>query len=232
MNIEKSLTYVFEDEEWLMKLGLGTLITMVPVLNFAWTGYVTEIMRNVGARSLRPLPTWDDLGTLLVDGFSIFIARLIYALPALLMLFAPLVLMILPALSSNQDVQSVLAIISGGTALLLFVGFFLYLLLLSFFAPAVQLNYARHRTFGACFQVGQILQLVSTNLSNYVIAWISLSVLNLGVYLIFSLVSGFVGLIPCIGVMLSLALIPVYLFAGMWMGTVSAYLFGQLLQAQ
>ncbi len=229
MDIGKSLNYVFEDSEWPGKLGLGVLITVVPILSFAWTGYVTEIMRNVAARSVRPLPTWDDLGGRLADGFYLFVARLIYAMPGIVLLFAPVVLMILPALSRDSNVQSILALIGGTMGLFLFVIWMVYLLALSFFLPAVQLNYARNRTFGACFQISQIIQLVTANLNNYLVAWIVMLAAYLCVYTVLAMGGSILSFIPCIGFIFSLLLIPVYMFVGVWLGAFSAHLFGQVL---
>jgi hypothetical protein len=62
MNVEQSFTYPFEDKEWISKLGLGALISMVPVLNFAWSGYLVGILRNMMNHAVEPLPAWDDLG--------------------------------------------------------------------------------------------------------------------------------------------------------------------------
>ena len=84
MDIGKSLTFVTEDEKWLEKLGIGALITAVPILNFAWSGFMVDLMRNVAAGEPKPLPDWSDLGDKFVKGLIITLAGLIYALPALL----------------------------------------------------------------------------------------------------------------------------------------------------
>jgi len=47
MNIGKSFSFMFEDKQWVSKLGLGALITFIPILNFAWTGYMVGVIRNV-----------------------------------------------------------------------------------------------------------------------------------------------------------------------------------------
>ena len=46
MDAEKSFTFPFEDKEWISKLGLGAVISLVPILNFAWSGYLVGIIRN------------------------------------------------------------------------------------------------------------------------------------------------------------------------------------------
>ena len=72
MDAEKSFTFPFEDTEWVSKLGLGALISMVPILNFAWSGYLVDIIRNVMNNDAEPLPTWDDLGKKFNDGLILF----------------------------------------------------------------------------------------------------------------------------------------------------------------
>ena len=85
MDIQKSFSYPFEDSQGLPKLGLGALISLVPILGLAWSGYMVGIIRNVMAGSNEPLPTWDDIGRKFTDGLILFAAGLIYALPLLLL---------------------------------------------------------------------------------------------------------------------------------------------------
>lgn len=54
MDISKSFTYPFEDKEWPVKLGLGTFLALIPFLNLAWMGYITDVIRNVSARNPQP----------------------------------------------------------------------------------------------------------------------------------------------------------------------------------
>ncbi len=227
MDIGKAFSYQFEDSEWLSKLGLGGLISLVPILNFAWQGYLTEAMHNVSTRRECPLPAWNDLGKNFSEGAIFWIARLLYALPGILLLIVPFFLMIIPALANDPDVQGVLAAISGGITLLLFGLWMLYLLALSFLMPAVRLHFARVRTFSACFQVKQIFALATQNLGNYLTAWVISIVAGIGVYIVLGIVSSILSVIPCIGFIFALLMIPVYFIVGAWMATVFVYLFGQ-----
>jgi len=36
MDVGKSFSFQFEDKEWLNQLGLGAIIALAPILNFAW----------------------------------------------------------------------------------------------------------------------------------------------------------------------------------------------------
>ena len=58
MNIGKAFSYPFEDDEWLTKLFLGAIVSAVPILNFAWTGYTVDILRNVTDGVSLPMPDW------------------------------------------------------------------------------------------------------------------------------------------------------------------------------
>ena len=70
MDIGKSFSFAFEDKQWLSKLGLGAVIAMVPILNFAWSGYMVEIIRNVMKNVQEPLPNWDDIGKKFSEGLD------------------------------------------------------------------------------------------------------------------------------------------------------------------
>ena len=110
MNIE----FPFEDNQWISKLGLGALITMVPILNFAWSGYLVDIIRNVMNNASEPLPTWDDLGKKLGDGLILFAAGIVYASPILILMCLPLSMMAFSDLfSGNGNMEEVARAIAG-----------------------------------------------------------------------------------------------------------------------
>jgi hypothetical protein len=58
MDIGKAFSFPFEDDDWLTKLFLGAVVSIVPILNFAWGGYTVDILRNVIDGVPRPLPAW------------------------------------------------------------------------------------------------------------------------------------------------------------------------------
>ena len=84
MDVAKAFTYVTEDDRWIGKLGLGVLVSLLSFLifpAFLLTGYLVGITRNVMNGEKRPLPEWEDLGTLFKDGLSIMVASVVYTLP-------------------------------------------------------------------------------------------------------------------------------------------------------
>ena len=79
MNINKSFSYALEDKEWLKKFLIGLLVSYVPIVNFAWPGYITDIMHDVSNNQYSGLPEWDDFGDKFIKGLLITIAGLVYA---------------------------------------------------------------------------------------------------------------------------------------------------------
>ena len=65
--------------------------------------------------------------------------------------------------------------------------------------PAVQVNYARKTTFGSCFEIGAIIRLATSNLGNYLLAWLAYLVFAIIAGLIGGILASIIGLIPCIG---------------------------------
>lgn len=225
MDIGKSFSFPFEDDEWLTKLFLGAIISIVPILNFAWGGYTVDILRNVIDGVQRPLPDWSDFGEKFVKGFIIWIAGLIYALPAMIIGCLPLGLLIIPASTDGANFSDALAATFTGVGIFLVCILALYLLALTFYYPAVYINFARKGTFGSCFEIGEIFNIISEHTSKYLTAWLISIVGAIVVSVVVMLVSFVLALIPCIGWILTWiisALSTVYLFA------IYSHLFGQV----
>ncbi|HJS17247.1 MAG TPA: DUF4013 domain-containing protein [Anaerolineales bacterium] len=228
MDIGKSFSYPFEDNQWLSKLGLGTVISMVPILNFAMTGYMIEIVRNLMRGVQQPLPNWDDFGRKFMDGLMLVLVGLVYALPILLLSCLPLSFMAVPAiLSSNGDMQYVAEALAGvGGVLLAGMAclFVVYGLVLSVIFPAVYILYAREGTFASCFKLREVFDIIGKNGGPFFTAWGISLLAGLGVGLAAGIVSSILGLIPCIG---WIASIVITLGVGVYISVIYAHLFGQ-----
>ena len=228
MDIEKSFSFPFEDNEWISKLGLGAIISIVPILNFAWSGYMVDVIRNVMNNEREPLPTWDNLDRKLIDGLMLFAAALVYALPALLLLFLPLSMTafsgVLSGSSDLRDAGRAIGEAGGVLFFCLFCVFALYGLVLSIIYPAILVLFSRERTFASCFNLRGAFDLISKNTAAFFTAW-GLSLLaGIGVGLLVGLVNMVVGWVPCIGWIISLVL---SLGSGVYISSVYAHLFGQ-----
>ncbi len=224
MDAGKSIGYVFEDQKWTNKLLIGMLVSIVPIVNFALLGWVSDIMRNVSRRQLIPLPDWDNFSDKFIKGTLLFIAGLIYALPALSIFFPLMFLPITHGDFGYAGREAFAAMFVGTT--LMFVGLIaLYGLLLSFLMPAIYLNFARKGTFAACFEFGEIWRIMSRNLGDYIAAWLISIVVGIGVSFVVGLAAGVLAIIPCFGWIVALVLLGM---SGVYTFAVFGHLFGQL----
>ena len=228
MDIGKSFSFSFDDDQWLSKLGLGAVIAMVPILNFAWSGYTVALIRNVMNRIQNPLPTWDNLDTKFTDGFLLFLAGLVYSLPMLLVICLPMGIMVIPAImAGNRDLEGAANAIAGAGGVL-FLGllcvFMIYALVLSVVYPAILVLFAREGTLASCFKFREVFDLVGKNPGPFFTAW----GVSVGGSIVVSLAVGFVqailSFIPCIGWLFSFVL-----SIGMvvYISVIYSHLFGQ-----
>jgi hypothetical protein len=223
MDVGKSIGYVFEDKKWTNKILLGILVSIIPIVNFAYLGYLTVIMKNVTEHQPEPLPEWSNFGDKFVKGLILTLALLIYSLPALILL-CPFTF--LPFLRNvGSEGRNAVTGLFVGTALLLTCLLTIYGLIISFLAPAINLNFARKNTFGACFEFGEIWRIMSKNLSDYIVAWLITVVIAIGASFVVGIVAGVLFIIPCIGWLIGWVLVA---GTSVWIGTVYAHLFGQI----
>jgi len=163
MDLGKSFSFVFEDEQWLKKLLIGGVVSIVPILNLAAVGYMLRTLRNVAAGEQHPLPEWDDLGGDWVKGLVTTVAGFVYALP-ILVLMVPLMVLAIVADQNGGEAGGVLAMVGMWCLVLPFS------LLLSAWIPAATARYAVDGDSAAFFRFGEIWGLIRRNLGSYVIA--------------------------------------------------------------
>lgn len=204
MNFGKSFTYMFEDDNWVSKYLIGIVISIVPILNFAWAGYGVGIMRNMARGMEKPLPSWDNLGEKFKDGLVIMVVNFIYALPAIIVISIGA---IASAAAGGKGASSALVILAsccGG----------IYLLAFSFLQPALLIHYARTNSFGALFQVGEVIKLATANIGEYLMAWVT------------GLIAGAIlGIVA--PVLVLLCVIPFFIGIA-WVTSVTYYAYGQV----
>jgi hypothetical protein len=222
MDFGKAFVFMFEDPEWLKKLGIGTLvgllgILLLPVLIgiiplMILIGYTVVVLRNVMNGVEFPMPEWDDWGTFLSVGVKVFFATLIWALPIIL-LTIPLAIGSAFIDQSSGAEGIGIAVVLCGSCLVLLWGLFVTLL-----TPAIYIRIAATDRFSSAFEFGQMLAFTRDNLGNVIIALLLLIVVGI----IAAAVAGFGVILLVCGLFVTIPL------AMLWQYLVQAHLFGQL----
>jgi uncharacterized membrane protein YeaQ/YmgE (transglycosylase-associated protein family) len=229
MDIGKSFSFPFQDERWLSKSLIGAIVAAVPIVNFAWLGYLVDLVRNVMAGSTTPLPEWGDFGNKWVRGLLLTFASMIYAIPAIILACIPLTMLGGFSATQSGDLTDQAAGSFAGVGGIFACLIAVYSLFLTFILPAIYINYARNSTFAALFEFSRIFAIIRDELSKYATAWVVSLLAGIVVGLVVGLVTGLVGWIPCVGWVLAIligAVGSVYTFY------IYGHLFGQVGAAQ
>jgi len=228
LKIDKAFSYQFEDIHWPRKLGLGALISLVPILNLAIVGYMVGIIRNVAHDVAEPLPEWDKLGSKFREGLILTAASLVYAGPVFVAICLPLgVLAASGIVLQSSDWQALGRSLGGvgGVLFLCLLGLSLcYTLLLSIIRPVIMILFSRDGTFRSCFRLREILSILTRFPQPFFTTWVVIVLAGVVIGLIVGFINLIAGWIPCLGWIVGLALA-----AGstMYILTIDAYLFGQ-----
>jgi hypothetical protein len=206
MNFGQAFTYIFQDADWLKKIGLVALVQLIPILGqIVAMGFMIEIIRRIIANDPRPLPEF-DFGGFLGKGFQAFVVALVYAIPTIILTLPLQIMPMLIGAIDNPDVYNTMSLaiscLCGGLS-------FLYGIFLAFILPAAFGRIAATGNIGSAFRIGEIIAQVRRALVPYLIA--VLGTMLAGLIVPF-------GLIACgIGVFLTVT----------YYNAVSAHLFGQ-----
>jgi len=172
MDIGKSFTYMFDDENWVQKLAIGgllALVSIIPIVNIftmlVLVGYALRVLQNVANKKEVPLPEWDDWGGDWLRGLMVALGWLIYSIP--LIVISGLSWIVTAATGySSSDVEGVFAICVAALSCLSA----LWGLAEAVVFPSALLRYAEEEQFGAFFKFGDIFKFIGDNLSNYIVA--------------------------------------------------------------
>jgi hypothetical protein len=154
MDFGKAFTFVFEDPEWIKKVLIAALFSLIPVIGTLVTvGWAMEAGQRVIRQDPLALPEV-DFGKHLGLGFKAFLIGLVYAIPVLVILIPISVVSMMPA--DNDTTTTVMTIVSlccGGLA-------FLYSLILMVAVPAAMSNFLATEQVGAAFRFSEIISLL------------------------------------------------------------------------
>ena len=168
MNFGAPFTFPFEDPDWLKKIALAALVSLIPIVGQLFiAGWMMEITRRVIKGESVLLPDI-NFGEYLGLGFKQMVIGLVYALP-MIVLWLPMVIVGAGGAAAGMDEETLAIVISvvscccGGLV-------FLYGLLLAFMMPAALGRFLDTGELGAAFKVKQVFALVKAAPVPYLIA--------------------------------------------------------------
>ena len=211
MDVGKAFSYVFQDEHWIGKIGIGAVLSLLAIFLIPiplLIGWAVGVTRNMMDGFEDPMPAWEDWGKLFSDGLKVLAAQLVYTLP-LWVLICISGGFYAAAASDSQGMQ----VLGAAGSILFFCVIFLFSIALFFLSPAIIIQYVRTDDFGACFRFSEVLAIARDNIADIIITFLATWVASLAI--------GLLSIVPCIGWLAGLVALP-------YLSAVSGHLYGQI----
>jgi hypothetical protein len=169
MDFMKAISFPFDDEEWLKKLGLGVLIQFIPIVGgFALQGWSFELAKRVKNNDPVPLPDWSDFGEKLGKGFMLTLAGLIYQLPAVIFYCVMILVFLLPLMGAeDEDLMATLTGVAAAIAACCCCVMFIYIIVAELVYLAGYTRYIDTEEFGTFMQFGDNFALMRENIGDF-----------------------------------------------------------------
>jgi len=215
IDLGKALTFVFDDPEWVPKVLVGTLFAfLIPFVigSVFVTGYAVAIARQTMRRSSPPLPAWDDLAAIFIDGLKGLAISLSHKLPVILLSILMIFAVVGGTLLQRQGGTLPEGLVYYGVPAI-FGGWFLVFVLslaLLFYVPAAFVRFIQTDRLGAAFDVMDNVAFIRNHGTTYLTGILAI------------VLAGFIGqlgiIVFCVGV-----------FPAMfWSACVMGYVVGEL----
>lgn len=208
MDVGQALRFPFEDRDWIVKILIGGILLLIPIVCFFVFGYTFKVLQKAAREGVYELPAWKDWGSLFEQGFYVFLVFLIYFLIPAIVFGCSFLAWIAPYYggayygAAPLAVLGILFFVLGGI-----IGFAAALI-----APMALTVYAATGEFGQAFNFGEIFSRVGSNAGNYVVALV--------IYLGLSILIGIIASVPVLGI--------IAIFASFYVAVVMSYLFGDV----
>ena len=206
MEFGKSFTYVFEDDDWIVKILLAAVIAFIPIIGpLAVAGWGVEISKRAIQKDPEQLPDWSDFVNYLVKGLVVILIGFVYMLPVIVVQVCNNSVFFFSQESGEEGLMIIGNILMACFGCLSFI----YAILVVFFIAAAIGRYADTGEVGSAFQFGKVFATVKAAPAPYLMVL-------LGGFLAGMI--AFVGLIACIiGVFFTVA----------YANAINAHLMGQ-----
>ncbi len=204
MDIESAVKFPTEDENWVVKVLIGGIISLIPIVDLLATGFCLKVMKETINRTPK-MPEWGDWGELFVKGLIGAIISFIYLLIPVIVIAAMTggAVFSMGMRSGMPFPMMISAMVIGGLLAVLF----------GFFVPMALAMYVSDGSMSDAFRIKEVVSRIKSVLGEYITAYIVIILLSV----LLLLISG----IPIIGWLIAT-------FGSFYVGVVAAHMFGEV----
>jgi hypothetical protein len=157
MEFGKSFTYIFEDEDWIVKILLAAVIAFIPIVGpLAVAGWGVEIAKRAIHKDPEQLPGWGDFVNYLIKGLVLILIGFVYMLPVILVQACGSSASFLGAETGEDAIGIFGNLVWACFSCLTFI----YAILAGFLIAAAIGKYADTGEIGAAFRFGEVFATV------------------------------------------------------------------------
>lgn len=208
MDIMDEIKFPSKDSEWIQKVLIGGVVTIIPIVNLIACGYLLKVMKGA-MDSKADMPKWEDWGNLFINGLMAAIIGLIYMIIPTLILIISAGGIVAAAVSGKTELLiGAMAGVAGGFLIAL-----LLMVVLGFLIPMALSMYVKENSIGAAFRFKEVLSRIKSVFGDYLKVYIIVIALSF----ILVVLSG----IPVLGFL-------IMIFGGFYIGAVAYNLFGKV----
>jgi hypothetical protein len=185
VDVGRAFGFVFQDPRWVSKIAIGGLLLLVPIFGwFVIYGYSLSVARRVASEGTDlPLPEWESLGQLFVEGFRGFAVGFVWTLPV------TIISLLISAATGGFDSDGSGEGLGGCITAPLSIA-------VAFFIPAAVTRAAVEQRFGAGLEFSRVFEIVRGRFGDYLMVFL-ISIL--------AAIVGSLGLIGlCIGILFTI----------------------------
>ncbi len=208
MEIVEEIKFPSKDNEWILKILIGGIINIIPIVNLISFGYLLKVMK--GSIDGKPgLPKWDDWGNLFMNGLIAAIIGLIYMIIPILIFLISGGSIVAAALSGDTGLlMGAIAGAMGGILIAL-----LLVLIFGFLLPMALSMYVRENNFGAALRFNEVISRIKSVFGDYLTVYIVV----IALFFILGVLNG----IPVLGTL-------IMIFGSFYIGAVAYNMFGEV----
>jgi hypothetical protein len=183
LDFGRAFRFVVDDPDWVKKIligGLFTLLSAVLVGAPFVSGYFVRLVRNVARAEARPLPEWDDLGGMFMDGLRAMVVYLAHLFAAMILplTLGGLLVAVMAVSSQGGDAGELVGTLAAFGIFGVYAIGGLLMLALMLYVPAALLRFVLYDRVSAAFEPREVLAIIRRNPAHYFLALVLYLVAN------------------------------------------------------